>query len=124
MSPTQCPSISVTVTGSTTYHNTTFQQSNPDGSTHTIIYSVAHGFARDNVGGYYYFAYKNLRNQAAAPSGYPLQFWVADTFTLTGVGSPNSLHVDVRQFVTVTSPNAQPIVNVIHADGNPNCDPL
>src|SRR5690348_11807665 len=51
MGPTQCPSIAVTLTGSTGYHNTTVQQTNPDGSTHMIVTSVASGYTTDNLGG-------------------------------------------------------------------------
>jgi hypothetical protein len=62
-------------------------QTRPDGSTHTVVNSLATGTAIDNAGGAYHFNYHNHSSEDVAPGGFPIQLRFNDHFNLGRIES-------------------------------------
>ena len=124
MGPDQCPSISVTISGSTVYRTVTNSRTDSSGVTHMEISQLATGQATDNLGGTYHFSYHNHSSVDTSPAGFPVQVRQNDHFILEGTGSASGLHVGFLILLTFTDPTSPPTITPINERGLPNCDPI
>jgi pectate lyase len=127
MSPAQCSSLSVPISGTGQRHQEIITQVNADGTQRIIINDVVKGTATDSTGSYH-FVYTNHSIQDVPASGSPVNIQMVDSFLLNGTGSAKHMNVGFNWRWTFVPPALFPPVDnwqQISTRGDPlHCDPI
>ena len=132
LSPAQCDSIDVPISGTGERHMVIITHLHADGSSRIIINDLVKGTAEDSTGGTYRFVYQNHSiEDVPATAGEAHQVRMTDTFVLNGSGSAKHLNVGFNWRWTYTPPAEEiwppPLHNLeqLSTRGDPlTCDPL
>jgi hypothetical protein len=131
ITPSQCPQVRSTVTGTGEHLTITNTRTDQDGTTHVVVNDLVTGTATDTAGGSYRFVYHNHSTATMAP-GAPVQMLMNDSFILNGSGSASGIHVGFVFRLTFAAPGQPPTIEPVNIRGNPvdpvtfevACDPI